>query len=162
LSNDFLRFAQLRDLHRTPTNLQSLIDDLLDFYGPSARQAGVDIKTFLPADLPLVSLDYELFQQGLLSLALNAVQAMPQGGTLSITAEARGGEVYLSFIDTGVGIPPEVRARIFDPFFTTKSAGNGLGLPTLRRIVEAHGGRVEVQSEPGKGTKFTLVLPVGA
>lgn len=160
LSNDFLRFAQVRELHLEPTSLQTILDDLLDFYGPSARQAQVDIKLFLPSDLPKVMVDQDLFKQGLLNVILNATQAMPQGGTITIQGEHRDDEVLLSFIDTGVGMTPEVVARIFQPFFTTRSNGTGLGLPTLRKIMEAHGGRIQVQSEPGKGTKMTLVLPV--
>ena len=160
LSNDFLRFAQVRELDREPTNLQVVLDDLLDFYGPSARQAHIDMKVFVPGDLPPVLLDQDLFKQAVLNVVLNATQAMPEGGTLTIQGERRGDEVLLSFIDTGVGMSPETVAKMFQPFFTTRANGTGLGLPTLRKIVEAHGGRIQVQSEPGKGTKMTLVLPV--
>jgi two-component system sensor histidine kinase HydH len=160
LSNDFLRFAQLRELKRTQTSLQDLLGELTDFYGPSARQANIDIKCFLPADLPTIEVDRELIKQGLLNLLLNAVQAMPQGGTITIQATAEPQAVAISVIDTGPGIPPEHLARIFEPFFTTRSGGSGLGLPLLRRIVETHGGSVQVESELGHGTKFTVRLPV--
>ena len=162
LSNDFLRFIQQRELQKAPTRLNEVIDDLVDFYGPSASKAQVEIRTFLPGDLPLVELDVEPFKQGLLNLMLNAVQAMPQGGTLSIQAEyvpARK-TIVLSFIDTGIGMTSDVQQQIFKPFFSLRPGGTGLGLPTLKKVVEAHGGTINVQSEPGKGTKFVLELPV--
>lgn len=165
LSADFLRFIQLREAQKTPTRLQTVIDDLIDFYGPSARKAGVEIKTFLPGDLPAVDLDVEPFKQGLLNLMLNAVQAMPQGGTLTIQAEPEqtpnGPTILkLSLIDTGIGMTPEVQQQIFNPFFSLRPGGTGLGLPTLKKMVETHGGSITVQSEPGKGSKFTITLPV--
>jgi signal transduction histidine kinase len=159
LSNDFLRFVRLRDLDLQPTELQEVIDELVDFYGPAARQARIDIKTFLPGTLPPVLLDRDLFKQALLNLILNAVHAMPEGGELTLQADARDGEVALDLIDTGMGMTPEIQAQVFKPFFSTKKGGSGLGLPTARRILEAHGGRIAVQSEPGRGTKFTIFLP---
>lgn len=164
LSNDFLRFIQQRELQKQPTRINDLIDDLVDFYGPSARKANVEIKTFLPGDLPLIELDVEPFKQGLLNIMLNAVQAMPQGGTLSIQAEldqtSLPPRLLLNFIDTGIGMTPEVREQIFKPFFSLRPGGTGLGLPTLKKVVECHGGTITVQSEPGKGTKFIIALPV--
>src|SRR5262249_56545631 len=105
--------------------------------------------------------DRDLFKQALLNLTLNAEQAMPEGGELTIQAE-RGpaaGRVCLSLIDTGKGMSPEVRARVFQPFFSTKQGGTGLGLATTRKIVLAHGGTIEVESEVGRGSKFTIRLP---
>lgn len=163
LSNDFLRFIQQRDIQKSPTRLNDVIDDLVDFYGPSAKQAQVEIKTFLPGDLPLVELDVEPFKQGLLNLMLNAVQAMPHGGTLAIQAEldrsTQPPHILLSLIDTGIGMSKEVQEQIFKPFFSLRSGGTGLGLPTLKKCIEAHGGTIALQSEPGKGTKFVITLP---
>jgi signal transduction histidine kinase len=159
LSNDFLRFARLRELTLAPTDLKDVVDDMILFAGPSARRAQVEIRSFFPADLPLVFLDRDLFQQAILNLILNAEQAMPHGGELTIQAEHHDGEVLLHFIDTGVGMTPEVLSRIFRPFYTTRPGGSGLGLATTRKIVQAHRGRIEVQSEPGRGTKFTIALP---
>jgi signal transduction histidine kinase len=133
---------------------------MVDYFGPMARGSGIDLKLYLPADLPRLSLDRELFKQALLNLMLNAQQAMPEGGTLTVQAEARPDEVCLALIDTGQGMTPDVLEKVFRPFFSTKAGGSGLGLATTRKIVQAHGGRIDVQSEPGRGTKFTLCLPV--
>ena len=162
VSNDFLRFARIKDLKREPADLAELVDEMVDFFGPTARGSGIDIKLYLPADLPRLALDRELFKQALLNLMLNAQQAMSEGGTLTVQAEARPQEVCLSLIDTGQGMAPEVLDKVFRPFFSTKPGGSGLGLATTRKIVQAHGGRIEVQSEVGRGTKFTLCLPTTA
>lgn len=159
LSNDFLRFARLRELEPTPESLRDVIGDMVDFFAPSARAAGIEIKTYLPSDLPLVALDADLFKQALLNLLLNAEQAMQDGGELTVQARSADGHVRLDVIDNGCGMTPEALAKCFKPFHTTKAGGNGLGLPTTRRIIEMHGGRIDVQSEPGKGTQFTLWLP---
>ncbi|MER3415256.1 MAG: two-component sensor histidine kinase [Gemmataceae bacterium] len=160
LANNFLRYARLGQIHLQPTDLHELLVETVEFFLPTARQAGVQIKTFLPANLPVLPLDRELFRQAVINVLLNAAQAMPEGGELTIQAEVRPDTVLLSFIDTGVGMTHDVLQQIFKPFFTTRPNGSGLGLPTTRRIVEAHGGHVEVQSEPGRGTKFTMFLPI--
>jgi len=137
-----------------------IVEEMIDFFGPTARQANIEIKSYLPADLPLVPLDRELFKQALLNLMLNAEQAMPEGGELTIQAVREPRHVCLSLIDNGKGMDAEVLARVFRPFFSTKPGGTGLGLPTTRKIVEALRGSIEVQSEVGRGTKFTIRLPV--
>ncbi|HLN28300.1 MAG TPA: ATP-binding protein [Gemmataceae bacterium] len=160
VSNDFLRFARVGDVHVEPCNLIEIVEEMIDFFGPTARQANIEIKSYLPADLPLVPLDRELFKQALLNLMLNAEQAMPEGGELTIQAVREPRHVCLSLIDNGKGMDAEVLARVFRPFFSTKPGGTGLGLPTTRKIVEALRGSIEVQSEVGRGTKFTIRLPV--
>jgi signal transduction histidine kinase len=162
LSTDFLRFARLRDLPLEECPLAKVVEEMVDFFEPTARAAGIDIKTYLPADAPPVRLHKEMFQQALLNLMLNAEQALPGGGSITLQVGNEPGHVCLSVIDTGQGIAPDVLARIFEPFFSTKSAGSGLGLPTTRKIIEAHHGTLDVQSEVGKGTKFTIRLPVHA
>jgi len=159
VSNDFLRFARVQDLQRVPTNVAAVVEEMVDFFGPTARQANIEINCYLPADLPAVPLDQELFKQALLNLMLNAEQAMPTGGELTIQGSHEPGWVCLSLIDTGNGMCPEVAAKVFRPFFSTKPGGTGLGLPTVRKIVQAHQGRIDVQSEVGRGTKFTIMLP---
>jgi two-component system, NtrC family, sensor histidine kinase HydH len=160
ISNDFLRFARVNDLELTPTHLPEVVEELVDFFGPMARAGGIEIKSYLPANLPQVGLDRDLFKQALLNLLLNAQQAMPGGGMLTIQARQESDGVCLDLIDTGKGMSAEVLAHAFQAFYSTHNGGSGLGLPTTRRIIEAHGGRIEVQSEPGRGTKFTLRLPI--
>jgi signal transduction histidine kinase len=165
VSNDFLRFARVLDLDRKPADLGQLVEELVDFFAPTARQAQIDIQSYLPADLPPVPLDRDLFKQALLNLLLNAQQAMPGGGQLTLqaaVAEPEPGKkaLCLMLIDTGQGMAPEVLGKAFRPFFTTKQGGTGLGLATARKIVQAHGGTLALESEPGRGTKATLTLPL--
>jgi signal transduction histidine kinase len=165
VANDFLRFARIKELDLRPTELAKVLEDLLDFFSPTARAARIEIKPYISADLPQLLLDRDMFKQALLNLLLNAEQSMPQGGEIVVLAipeqtDAEKRAVSLSLIDTGQGMSPEVLAKVFQPFFSTKSNGSGLGLPTTRRIVEAHGGTIEAQSEVGRGTKFTIRLPV--
>jgi signal transduction histidine kinase len=103
--------------------------------------------------------DREQLKQAFLNLVLNALQAMPEGGTLTIGTETTDGQLRIRFTDTGQGIPQENLERIFNPFFTTRQEGTGLGLAITHRIVQGHGGRIEVQSRLGAGTTFTVVLP---
>lgn len=159
VAEDFLRFARIGQLQTTPTRLDDVVEEVVDFFEPVARQAGIQIRSYVPADLPLVALDRELFKQVLLNLLLNAEQAMPNGGEIIFLGHPGPRSVCLSLIDTGHGMPPDVVSKLFRPFFTTKAKGNGLGLPTCRRIVESHGGKIEVQSELGRGTKFSIWLP---
>jgi signal transduction histidine kinase len=160
ISNDFLRFARVNDLDLKPTNLGELIEELVDFFGPMARSVNIEIKTYIPADLPQVSLDREMFKQALLNLLLNAQQAMPSGGEITLLARTDAGRVVLDFIDTGRGMSAEVLDKAFRPFYSTRSGGTGLGLPTTRKIIDAHGGTIDAQSEVGHGTKFTIRLPI--
>ena len=160
IANDFLRFARIQDLNKKPTGLAKIIEDMIDFFSPTARSANIEIKSFVSGDLPNVLLDGDLFKQALLNLMLNAEQAMPEGGQITVQAHEEPGAICLSLIDTGKGIPQEVLGKIFQPFFSTRTGGHGLGLPTTRKIVEAHGGAIEVQSEIGRGTKFTIRLPI--
>lgn len=165
ISNDFLRFARVQDLDLEPASLSEVIEEMVDFFAPTARQANIDIKCFLPASLPPVHLNRELFKQALLNLMLNAEQAMPDGGELTIQAaveparDGTGPGITLSLIDTGKGMSAETVGKVFRPFFSTRPGGTGLGLPTSRRILQAHGGDITLQSEPGKGTMFTIRLP---
>jgi signal transduction histidine kinase len=166
VSNDFLRFARVKDLDLRPADLAGVVEELIDFFLPSARQHNIEIKCYLPADLSAVALDRELFKQALLNLLLNAQQAMPNGGEVTVQAQRTPADgagrsfVELDVIDTGKGMTPEVAAKAFRPFFSTRPGGTGLGLATTRKIVEAHGGTIGVQSEAGRGSKFTVRLPV--
>jgi signal transduction histidine kinase len=182
LASDFLRFARAQELTARPTALDAIVMRLLDFLAPTARQNKIEMKWFPAPDLPSVNLDRDLFEQCLLNLMLNAEQSMPEGGTLTLIGRLESGSnsasenqetggplsgtfphtprwVALDVIDTGCGILPEQLPRLFRPFHTTKTNGHGLGLATTRKIIAAHGGTIDVQSEPGRGSKFTIRLP---
>jgi two-component system sporulation sensor kinase A len=109
-----------------------------------------------------VPLDNESLKQVYLNLMLNALDAMAEGGTLTITVAERGGGVVVAVTDTGPGMSPEVVRRLGDPFFTTKAKGSGLGLFLTRRLVQSAGGAIEVRSAPGRGTTCTIRLPRSA
>jgi len=160
VSNDFLRFTRVKDLALRPYDLRKVLEELVDFFEPMARSSNVRVNVFLPADMPPVHLDPDLMKQALLNLMLNAQQAMPGGGELTLLAAAEGPWLVLHVIDTGAGIPPEAMENLFKPFFSTKPGGSGLGLPTARKVLEAHGGSLSAQSQPGRGTCFTMRLPI--
>jgi signal transduction histidine kinase len=162
LLDSFLNFAKVRQLNLQPTDLNAEIDETLDFFAPEAAAAGVELARYLDPELPRVLLDGESFRGALFNLLLNAKQAMPDGGQIVVRTSERGGNVVLDVIDAGVGIDDHTAAHMFEAFFSTKPGGSGLGLPTTGKIVEAHGGRIHVQSEVGHGTKFTIELPVPA
>jgi signal transduction histidine kinase len=152
----------VRTLTKLPTDLNVEISDALDFFTPEASAAGVELVRYLDPDLPRVLLDSESFRGALFNLLLNAKQAMPDGGQIVVRTSERGGKVVLDVIDTGVGIDDHTAAHMFEAFFSTKAGGSGLGLPTTAKIIEAHGGHIHVQSEVGRGTKFTIEFPVPA
>jgi signal transduction histidine kinase len=158
---DFLRFAKVQDLTTVPTDLNAVVDDLRDFCEPQAVGQGVLIRTQYDPDLPPVPLDVDLFKQALWNLIRNAQHAMPEGGELILQTRREGDSAVLEVTDTGEGMTEEVASRVFDAFYSTKPGGSGLGLPTTRKVVEAHGGSISLQSEPGQGTRFTVRLPLG-
>ena len=155
----FLRFVRVQELRLVPTNLNTVVDELCDFYGPQVSTRAILVRTHYAHNLPEMLLDVDLFKQALLNLILNAEHAMPDGGELILTTRRDGAYNVLEVTDTGLGMTDAVRARVFDAFYSTRPGGSGLGLPTTRKIVEAHGGSIQVESEPGKGSKFTLRLP---
>jgi signal transduction histidine kinase len=159
---NFLRFAKMQDLRREPADLNEIVDELRDFREPGAGAEGIVLRAQYAEDLPRVPLDVELFRQALLNLILNAEHAMPDGGELILRTRREGPWCVLDVIDTGKGMTEDVRARVFDAFYSTRPGGSGLGLPITRKTVEAHGGTISVQSVPGKGSQFTVRLPIDA
>jgi signal transduction histidine kinase len=159
LLGDFLDFARQETLTLEPGSLNVEIDQLLDFFAPRARDARVEIVRYLDPELPMVRIDRETFRSAVLNLLLNAVQAMDPGGQLVVRTRPAGLGVLLELIDTGPGMDAETLAKVFRAFYTTKQGGSGLGLPTARKIVEAHGGTIDIESTPGRGTKVTIWLP---
>jgi signal transduction histidine kinase len=160
LLDDFLSFAKARRLNLQPTDLNAEVDETLDFFAPQADAAGVEIVRYLDSDLPRVLLDGESFRAAMFNLLLNALQAMPDGGQIVVRTTAAGEQVVLQLIDTGCGMDENTAAHMFEAFFATKPGGSGLGLPTTMKIVEAHGGRIHVQTEAGHGTQFTIEFPL--
>ncbi len=158
--DDFLRFARVSELDRHPTDLNELIGDVLEFSRPRIESAEIVLRADLAPSVPLLALDADLFRQALLNLLLNAESACQPGDELILRTRGERAGVVLDVIDTGRGMAEEVRAKIFRPFFSTRSGGTGLGLPTTKRIIEAHGGTITVESEPSRGTAFHVWLPI--
>jgi signal transduction histidine kinase len=157
---DFLHFSRLRQLDLRSGNLNELLNRILDFFEIQAREQGVELVRYLDPDLPSVLLHPETLESALVNLVKNAIEAMPNGGQLMVRTRVIRGGVAIDMIDTGCGMDERTLFRMFDPFYTTKSNGTGLGLPTAKKIIEAHGGRIDVQSAVGLGTKFTLEFPL--
>ncbi len=157
---DFLRFARLREMDLTPGSLNEQIDRVLRAYQAQADASGVDILRYLDPNLPRIMMHSDTLQAALMNLVKNAIEAMPEGGQLVVRTHVSTGGVSLDLIDTGYGMDDNTAMHMFEPFYSTKISGSGLGLPTARKIIEAHGGRITVQSELGRGTKFSLTFPV--
>lgn len=159
LLGDFLDFARQELLNLEPGSLNSEIEQLLNFFSLQAEDAGVEIVCYLDAELPMLRLDRETLRSALLNLLINAVQAMDGGGQLVVRTRPSGLGVVLELIDTGPGMNEDTLAKAFRAFYTTKQGGSGLGLPTSRKIIEAHAGTIDIESAPGRGTKVAIWLP---
>lgn len=165
IMNAFLRFTERHELNVRPSDLNALLEELVEFVRPKARQKGIEVWFWAERGLPPVPMDPDLMRQVFLNLALNAQSAMEDKGgelilrTRLVEREGRPWAVA-DVIDTGHGIPPQVRHKLFNLYFSTKKDGTGLGLSTSKRITEEHGGFIEVESEPGKGSQFSVFLPV--
>ena len=167
---DFLEFAGEVKLHKSISNINAVIEELVDFFSPMADGAQVRLRIEPDSTQPEIPVDKDHLKQALLNLMLNAIHAMEQddnGGQRELILRVEhevdqnhGDVVKIHVIDTGPGMDEQTRSKVFHPYFTTKSGGTGLGLPTARRIVEAHHGRLELHSEVGKGTDFVIILPM--
>jgi two-component system, sporulation sensor kinase E len=143
-----------------PASLNDIVLKSLALLQPDLDNRGLHVKTKLARELPITPIDPTQIQQVLLNLIKNALQAMTRGGTLSLQTGEGSEGVWVGVSDTGGGIPQEQINRIFEPFFTTKKKGTGLGLMIVQRIVRAHGGRIELESQVGRGTTFRIWLPL--
>ena len=161
---EFLAFARGNELNMQLVDVGQLVKEVGDFVEPELQAAQPRITFWSNArggELPRIALDPDKLRQALLNLIINARQAMQGvGGELILEVHRDGDEIMIEVIDTGPGIPPAMRERVFEAYYSTKSGGTGLGLPTVRRIVEEHGGRLMLQSETGKGTQFVICLPL--
>ncbi|ALC16042.1 histidine kinase [Desulfuromonas soudanensis] len=158
---NFLDFARPSAGDRDLVDVNRLLAEVLTLTGPPALKNGVTARLDAGA-VPEMDGDGEQLKQAFLNLVLNALQAMPAGGSLDISTAASAGVLEIRFTDSGGGIPPEDLDRIFNPFFTTRDEGTGLGLAITHRIVQGHGGRIAVESRLGAGTTFLLTFPVNA
>lgn len=158
--DDFLRFAGKYEFDLRPTDLRDVINELVDFFSPQLQSAGVVFRHTPPPEPVICRIDAKMFKQAMLNLLINANEAMDGGGELLVKLSADGGWAAVEVIDTGPGLTDDETQRIFDAYYSTKSGGSGLGLSTTRRIVNEHGGTIRVESEPGKGTRFIIELPI--
>jgi signal transduction histidine kinase len=156
----FRSFASLQRLQLKQVDVQNVLEDVVRLIRPQATQQGVRLE-LLPSEagLPRVALDVEKIEQAVLNLMLNALEAMPGGGELSLRAGIEGGKLQVVVRDTGPGIPPEIQDHIFRPYFSTKDHGTGIGLTLVEKLVRQHRGHLDFRTGPG-GTAFAISLPV--
>ncbi len=159
---NLLDFSRPGDLRPEPTSLNHNLRHVVELVQYQLRTNRVEVNFDLAQVEPIVLVDHFQMEQLFLNLVLNAIQAMPKGGTLTLRTLRTGGNAVVEVVDTGMGIPEELRERIFDPFFSTREVGKGtgLGLSVSYNIVAAHGGNIEVDSQVGKGATFRVILPL--
>ena len=157
---EFLGFARPKNPELQFVDLNEAIESVLMLTAQEVRKSGVTVRKNLDPSIGKRSLDAGLLKQAFLNLILNAIQAMPQGGVLSIESGLAHNAVSVKIADTGIGISEENRKKLFSPFFTTRKNGTGLGLAITYRIIENHHGTISVESQPGKGSTFTIGIPV--
>ncbi|MBI2560242.1 MAG: two-component sensor histidine kinase [Planctomycetes bacterium] len=186
--NDFLRFTKEQELELEEHDINTVVDEVLDFIAPEAQLQSIKILKLYDPSLPKCFIDNNLVKQAILNILINAQEAMPEGGILTVKTSlnertipctrqhtpslvksirlrrieglAFYPAIQIDFADTGVGIPSDKINKIFQPYFSTKKTGTGLGLPTAKRIIERHKGALTVHSKEGEGTKFSIRLPL--
>ncbi|BCB96208.1 hypothetical protein JZK55_11300 [Dissulfurispira thermophila] len=154
----FLRFARSDEFSLSDVYINSIIKHIIKLTEFQIKERSIDLSIKL-SKIPPIKADRAMLQQAILNLVLNAIEAMPDGGTLSISSKIENGNAAINIADTGKGIPEGIRDKIFDPFFTTKADGTGLGLSIVYNIVNLHNGDINFESN-GEGTVFTLKVPI--
>ena len=157
---DFFNYAKPRNPNLTPCRVEEVIDKNLTFLSPQLDGQGYRIQTHYVNDLPEIVADTAMLYQAFLNILINAMQAMPDGGDIQISVESTDGNVQITFLDNGAGIPQDVLEKIWEPFFTTKDFGTGLGLGIVRNIVESHGGNIQMNNRPEGGARVFIEFPV--
>jgi signal transduction histidine kinase len=157
---DMLDFSRPLQLKRSAVDIGQLVAECITIVGSRAQDREVVISSQSEDDIPLVSLDTMRMKQVLINLLINAVEASPKGEEVMVHSHINGKNLLLEVIDCGCGIPTDKRLEIFSPFFTTKKEGTGLGLPIVKKIVEAHQGYVEVEDNPERGVTFRVEIPI--
>jgi two-component system, NtrC family, sensor histidine kinase HydH len=158
----FLRYVEKPEPQLANTDINELIIDMIDFYSPQAHSHSITIRQGLYNEPIICKVDTDMLKQVILNLFINAQQAMTKGGELMIRTDLQKKEAVIQINDTGSGIAPEKLPLIFKTYYSSRPQGSGLGLPTAKKIIEAHNGTIHVDSEPEKGTSFTIKLPVHA
>ncbi len=156
---EFLSFARQPEPRLEPIDLNARLQAMIDLHAPALAEQGVSIRFYPAREVGEVPADWNHLQAALVNLLRNAADATPAGGQVMIATTREGEDVVVRVTDSGAGIEPELQGRVFDPYFSTKETGTGLGLPTVKRVVEEHGGTLTLASDVGKGTQFTLRLP---
>jgi PAS domain S-box-containing protein len=159
-TEQILNVARPINLVLMPRRVEPLVGDVLQLLDSQVRASGVEVKLDFADALPPALIDEASLRSALVNLLLNAVQAMPTGGTLSVSARPRDDSLFVEIADTGSGMTAEQLAQVFEPFYTTKSRGLGLGMPYAKRVIEEHGGAIRLESAPGAGTKVEIRLPL--
>jgi len=154
----FSDFAKMPAPEMQPVNLNALAGETMKLFEAQFAQARVTARVELAAELPTVAADAEQIARALRNLVLNAIDAMPEGGTLTVRTMPQGAGARIEIADTGTGLSQEECARLFTPYYTTKTHGTGLGLAIVQSVVSDHHGRITVESQPGKGTTFRIDL----
>jgi PAS domain S-box-containing protein len=156
----FLNFTKPVELKLEETDLRSLLDEILDAARPAIARAGIELRVELPSRFPRVLVDSQLIHQAVLNLLLNACDFTNRGGRITLSLRRNGEFAVIAVADSGKGISPEDQKKIFQLFFTTRPGGTGIGLANTFRFVQLHNGRIEFDSETGRGTTFRLELPL--
>lgn len=157
---DFLFAVRPMDIQLLKENVGAVLEEVAELVEPEAERNAIRVKLDIGKNLPEVLADKRHLKQALLNLVQNAMAAMPEGGILGLKAEFRGDEITLSVSDTGTGIPEGLLTKIFEPYFTTKKSGTGLGLTITYKIIKEHSGEISLVSREGRGSTFTIHLPV--
>ncbi len=158
--DSFLRYVDRSELQFASADINELIGDMVDFYSPQAHSHSITIRHVLHNEPLICKVDTDMLKQVVLNLFINAQQAMSEGRELMIRTDRQQNDAIIQINDTGSGITPDRLPHIFDAYYSSRPRGSGLGLPTAKKIIEAHSGTIKVDSEPGKGTSFTIRLPV--
>ncbi len=156
---DFLYALRPMQLERRELDINLLIQELAQFYTPELKQGNIQVKMKLNQKLPTVDADSRYIKEALHNVVKNAIDAMPQGGTLTFTTTVAEGKIALTVADNGLGMNSETSRRIFEPYFTTKERGSGIGLTQVYKIIQEHGGDIQVGSQEEHGTTFRIYLP---
>ncbi|NVM20856.1 MAG: two-component sensor histidine kinase [Desulfobacterales bacterium] len=157
---DFLNFARPRAPNLMPCRVDEVLQRNLTFLAPEINKDGYEIHQRFATHIPKIQADPGMLYQAFLNILMNAMQAMPEGGSIYIELSARWAALTIIFTDEGNGIPEESLGKIWEPFFTTKDKGSGLGLPIVKKIVEGHGGTIRIENGKEKGAQVTMTLPV--